>query len=115
MKINKNDIASIYVAFTDIPGGKNRPVLILEDGKDTITFFKITTKYTNKSPKIKKNYYPIIRWKTCGLYHQSYIDTGFAAEVKKSDLGNVVKIGELNINDIIGLNNFQKQKMKRQK
>lgn len=79
MKIN-----DIYTAYVSWPGGgKRRPVLLIEDGKEKVTVFKITTKYEQKSDRIKKNYFPISNWKELGLDKQSYIDTNSKEESSK--------------------------------
>lgn len=67
MKMNTNDIATVYVAFTAAEGGKRRPVYILKNGLDTISFLSITSKYHTKSDKIKLKYVEIRDWKQAGL------------------------------------------------
>lgn len=74
--MNLNDVAVAFVMFVNVPGGKRRPIFILEDNHDTISFYNITTKYKNKSKKIQKQYYKIRDLKSAGLKKQSWIDIG---------------------------------------
>lgn len=110
MIIKTNDIFIVYVSFVDKEGGKRRPVLIIDNDEKSITFFKITTKFKNKSSRIKNNYYPLAEWFKSGLASMSYVDTGKAARVSRNSIGKIYKIGELNFKDIIGLNKFMKNK-----
>lgn len=55
----KNDIATIYVAYTDKIGGKRRPVLLVDEDDTNLVFYRITSKYSNKSENIKQFYFPI--------------------------------------------------------
>lgn len=64
------------VAFASWPGGgKRRPIFIISDRNGVVRFYKITSKYQNKSPWIRKQYFPIEYWQAAGLNRQSYIDT----------------------------------------
>ena len=72
--MNKN-IATAYVRFIQIPGGKRRPVYILQEDEDKIYFWDITTKFENKSDKIKKHYFEIKEYSLTGLKRHSWIDT----------------------------------------
>ncbi|WHS05081.1 type II toxin-antitoxin system PemK/MazF family toxin (plasmid) [Ligilactobacillus salivarius] len=105
MKIN-----DIYTAYVSWPGGgKRRPVLIIEDGKEKVTVFKITTKYEQKSDRIKKNYFPISNWKESGLDKQSYIDTNRKKNLPK-DKVTFKKVGRLSEKDLSKFNEFTKNR-----
>lgn len=70
------DIYLAYVEFSDYSGGKFRPVLILFYANEEIYIYPVTSKYKNKSDKIKANYFKINDLKNTGLTMVSYIDTG---------------------------------------
>lgn len=97
--MEKNDIVSTFVYFTDSSNGKHRPVLILDDNGGDIEFFKLTTKYANKSPEIQKKYFKINDWKAAGLYKPTWINTYPIATMPKS-LANFKPVGKLSVNDI---------------
>lgn len=101
-----NEIVTLYVAYTDGNGGKKRPVLVLQDVDERLTFYKITSKFNKKSNSIKKQYYQIIQWKESGLRKQSYIDTGQILRIEKKSIGPITEIGELTNIDIQGLADF---------
>ncbi len=101
MKMNTNDIATVYVAFTAAEGGKRRPVYILKNGLDTISFLSITSKYHTKSDKIKLKYVEIRDWKQAGLKKESWIDVGTLNELPKNNKKvKWKKIGELSPSDL---------------
>lgn len=70
-----NDIIDIFVAFSQKPGGKTKPVLVIKLAKNKAWLLKITSKYVNKSDQIRKFYYPIFNWCNYGLSKKSFIDT----------------------------------------
>lgn len=82
--MSKN-IATVYVRFVQISGGKRRPIFILQENEDKFFFFDITTKFKNKSEKIKKHYFEIKEYETTGLKKHSWIDTYRRYSVSKKD------------------------------
>ena len=68
-----NDILTAYISWPG--GGKSRPIYVINDDGEKIRFYKITSKYINKTNSIKRMYFPINDWKASGLYKPSYIDT----------------------------------------
>ena len=76
----------IYTAYISWPGGgKRRPVLIVENNNDGfVDIFKITSKYKNKSERIRAYYYPILDWELAGLYKPSYVDVGKIIRLDRS-------------------------------
>lgn len=105
-----NDIYTAYVSWPG--GGKRRPVIIVQDTEDKVNVLKITTKYKNKSVRIKSNYYPMIDWQKEGLRQQSYIDTNaIQSLLKKGDL-SFSYIGRLTTNEKKGLALFIRHKYK---
>jgi hypothetical protein len=80
-------------------GGKNRPVLVLLLGEDTISVYPVTTQYENKSETIKTRYFKINDWQETGLDRQSYIDTGILFSLPISVIKNKKPIGKLTITD----------------
>lgn len=104
MKIN-----DIYTAYVSWPGGgKRRPVLILSCDDQVVRVFKITSKFHEKSAKIRKYYYPIQKWQDAGLNKQSYIDTICQENLLLKDI-KFLRIGRLQLVDIEGLRNFLKE------
>ncbi|WP_103662478.1 hypothetical protein [Lactobacillus sp. HT06-2] len=59
-----NDVYTAFVAWNS--GGKRRPILILKEDTDNIYFYRITTKYKNKSRAMKAIRYPIVEWQQIG-------------------------------------------------
>jgi hypothetical protein len=104
--MNKNDLVTVYISFTNGSGGKRRPVLVLKDGLNELLLYKITSKYANKSERIRQQYYPIQDWKEAGCKKPSYIDIGSLASLDKKYFGKIVFIGALSVRDIRGLNQF---------
>ncbi|MCI1974397.1 MAG: MazF family toxin-antitoxin system [Limosilactobacillus sp.] len=101
MKINE-----IYTAFvTWQNGGKRRPILIIETENNEFYFLKVTSKYSNKSERIKKIYYPLQDWQNEGLKKQSYIDVGTVLNLSKKDV-SLKYVGKLTIKDRKGLAKF---------
>lgn len=101
MKIN--EIYTAYVAWQN--GGKRRPILIIETEENNFSFLKVTSKYKNKSEKIKKLYYPLQDWRDEGLKKQSYIDTGALLSISRSEV-SLNYVGRLTRKDKSGLTRF---------
>lgn len=68
-----NDISIAFIAWNG--DGKWRPIFIISERNEIISFYKITSQYQNKSAKIRQQYFPIEHWKDAGLNKPSYIDT----------------------------------------
>ena len=66
-----NDIYLMYVSWG--PGGKKRPILVIDFDKTTVTFYAITSSYQYKSKSVQSSRYPIKRWADSGLKKKSYI------------------------------------------
>lgn len=113
--INKSEIVSIHVSYVNSNSGKRRPVLILQDASDYLTFFRLTTKFDNKSSRIQKQYYRIRDWEQTGLKQISYIDIGTVMMMKKIDTNKILPIGHLSVHDIQELNKFIQQYNKNDK
>lgn len=101
-----NDILILYVSFVDSIGGKKRPILIIESNTNSFTFFSLTRQYDKKSDRIKKQYYKLKNWKKAGLLKQTYVDIGNLREVSLNKGIEFYKIGQLSVDDIIGLSKF---------
>ncbi|WP_334333464.1 toxin-antitoxin system, toxin component, MazF family protein [Companilactobacillus sp. HBUAS59544] len=104
--IKSDDILILYVSFINSIGGKKRPVLVLGSDKTSLSFFSLTSRYENKSERIKKQYYKIKNWKTAGLVKQTYIDVGKVREIHLDTDVGFYRIGQLDLEDINGLNDF---------
>jgi mRNA interferase MazF len=113
--INQSEIVSIHVSYVNSNSGKRRPVLILQDASDYLTFFRLTTKFDNKSYRIQKQYYRIRDWEQTGLKQISYIDIGTVMMMKKIDTNKILPIGHLSVHDIQELNKFIQQYNKNDK
>ena len=96
----------IYIAYVSWGlDGKRRPVLIVEDKNKNVFCYRITSKYKNKSERIKKNYFPLMDWKIEGLDKQSYVDVGDIIKLSKEHVSFRL-IGELSTHDIEALVEF---------
>jgi PemK-like protein. len=104
--MNKDDVVTVYIAFSDGTGGKRRPVLVLKDESTKLLLYRITSKYKNKSKRIQHQYYPLLDWQAAGCNKPSYIDIGDLASIDKSFLGEIKQLGRLSIRDIQGLKQF---------
>ncbi|WP_429971604.1 type II toxin-antitoxin system PemK/MazF family toxin [Fructilactobacillus sp. Tb1] len=102
----ENNLVTLFVAFNKT--GKRRPVLILEKNGSFLSFFRLSTKYDNKSDEIKSVYYPLIDWKQSGLSKQSYIDVGTVLNVNISN-SRLKKIGSLSDRDVAGINHLMEK------
>lgn len=103
-----NDILTVYVGYVEGSGGKKRPVLVTKNFADRIEVFKITSKFANKSPYIKQQYYPIEDWEAAGLYKQSWVDLGSRLSIPKKGV-TFKQIGRLTAHDQISIDKFQTQ------
>ncbi|MFR4248920.1 MAG: hypothetical protein ACLT1L_03640 [Leuconostoc lactis] len=94
-----------YVGFTDIPGGKKRPVLYIRQDENYYHVFRLTSKYDNKSKAIKNKYVEIIDWQQAGLPKRSWVDTvqTYSLPIKTTELSY---IGQLTKNDVERLINI---------
>ena len=102
------DLYIANVPFDEGYGSKRRPALVLVIKEEYVIVFKITSKYTNKSERIKHLYYPIKDWQAAGLYKQSYVDTHKAYQITRSAVFSRKPIGKLTVKDVIGLSLFIK-------
>lgn len=100
-----DDIVVTFIGFSANNGGKTRPAAVILDTEDTLIVYPITSKYTNKSPKIKRQYFQIIDWKSSGLTKPSWIDIGNKVELSKRSI-ETHKIGSLTFSDIKRLRIF---------
>lgn len=85
--MSKN-IATAYVRFVQVSGGKRRPIFILQETEDKVFFFDITTKFKNKAEEIKKHYFEIKEYENTGLKKHSWIDTYRRYSVSKNAKNN---------------------------
>jgi hypothetical protein len=97
----------IYIAFVSWgSGGKRRPVLVLEEGVDSVTVFGITTQFENKSETIRAKYFVINDWQQAGLDSQSYVDTNNTLTLPLTAVDIDNPIGKLSATDEIRLVEF---------
>lgn len=102
-----NKIVSMYVAYVGSKGGKRRPVLIVENNKNEVFFYAITSKFRNKSASIKKFYFHIEDWIDFNLKKESWIDTGNLFILsKETTVFKYKDIGELSKHDMNRLEAF---------
>lgn len=98
-----NQIYTAYVSWGS--DEKRRPVLIVEDKNKNVFCYRITSKYKNKSERIKKNYFSLMDWKIEGLDKQSYVDVGDIIKLSKEHV-SFRFVGVLSIRDIEALVEF---------
>lgn len=109
MKMNENDILTAFVSYTGKDGqGKKRSVLLIAKDYHLLYVFRMTSKFENKSEVIRKQYYPIAKWKEAGLRKPSYIDIGEARTIDSEKI-KAFRIGHLALEDQLGLTNFIKK------
>ena len=104
-KFFSDDIVVTYIGFSTSNGGKTRPTAVILDTEEKLIVFPITSKYANKSPKIKRQYFQIVDWKAAGLTKPSWIDIGNKVELTKKNM-SLHKIGSLSLSDIKAMRKF---------
>ena len=115
MIINNGDIVAVKVFFSLLNTGKSkrRPVLVIGHGDGTLTFLALTSKFEEKSPMIKLQYYAVVDWRTAGLNKPTFIDVLSARKVRIELLDQVVPIGQLTNRDTNNLTAFIKSYQQR--
>lgn len=98
-----NDILTAYISWPG--GGKRTPIYVIDNDKEILSFYKITTKYKEKSPVIQKMYFPIHDWQEAGLNKPSYIDTITVGKLNIKKI-KIEYIGKLSKNDALNLVHF---------
>lgn len=98
-----NDVYTTFVAWHN--GGKKRPILILKEDMKNIYFYRITTKYKNKSKAMQAIRYPIVDWQKIGLHKASYVVIDRPYQIEK-DIVPFKYVGHLTAKDIKGLKDF---------
>ena len=104
--MNPLEIHVVEIPYDDIDSSKVRPALIIKISNDNVYLFKVTSKYSNKSSKIKSFYYPLMDWKNAGLKIPSYIEIHKAYGIYKNIVKKSKLIGKLSSVDTIGLFKF---------
>jgi hypothetical protein len=89
-----------YVAFEDIDDGKERPVLVLEDG----TVYIIGLMITSHEQRNVFGDYDITKWQSAGLKKPSTIRLTRQLRLEEEDL--IYKMGELQPFDIVMLKRY---------
>jgi hypothetical protein len=106
--MKNNDVAIAYVAYDDGSGGKKRPVLILKEVASDVMVMRFTTKYDNKSQRIKERYYKVQDLGEAGLNRPSWIDAVTPVILDK-ELVEFTLLGRLSSNDQHELASFIKK------
>lgn len=101
-------IATAYVEFTQSKGGKRHPIFIIDNSKNSLLFFDITSKYRKKSNYIRQWYFQINDYHFAGLHKPSWIDTFRVYSLAKNSC-RITYIGNLSDNDTSRLRRFLKQ------
>lgn len=105
--MNRGDLATVFVAYTNSKNGKRRPIFVIQDQEKVISFFSITTKYENKSEAIRNHYLEILDWELAGLRKKSWIDTITVYELPKNNENITWKpIGFLSERDLERLDRY---------
>lgn len=103
----------LYIAdvpFDDSSQSKIRPALVMTVEAQFVSVFKITSRYINKSNKIKSFYYPIEYWREAGLNKASYIDIHHIYNLTRTAIFHKQPVGRLMESDVIGLYEFIKER-----
>ena len=101
-----SDIVDVFVAYNESHGDKSRPVLIIKLTNEQVWLLKITSKYTKKSKKIRKYYYPIFDWQKYNLDKPLYIDTKEYLVANIDDLEIEKFRGHFSLEDLRRLKKF---------
>lgn len=97
--IKPRDLVTIFVSFIAGQNGKRRPILVIRNTEKQLRFFSITSKYEQKSPRIKLQYYPLADWQIAGLQKASYIDIKSQRVVAWESLSQINYVGHLSLHD----------------
>lgn len=91
-----------YVSFTDQPGGKTRPVLLLRQTEDSYVILRLTSKYQTKSKFMQSKYVEVKDWQASHLPKRSWIDTyrTYSLPIASTKLNF---IGLLSVADLLAL------------
>lgn len=89
-----------YVAFEESDGGKERPVLVLEDG----TVYVIALMITSHEQRNMYGEYDVVKWQSAGLRKPSTIRITRKLMLSEEDL--ISKIGDLQPLDIVLLSRY---------
>lgn len=90
-------------------GAKTRPAFVLKYDGEIISYFKITSKFENKSKYFQEQYFEVKDWVQANLRSPSWIDTYEIKEVEDKYV-KVSIIGYLSKNDEGRLIKFLKEK-----
>ena len=104
-RLDEFSILIAKVEFSDGTGSKVRPAMVIEFNDEVIQTYRITSKYEEKSDKIKAKYFEIIDWFRAGLKRPSWIDTVQLYELDR-DRTKIKVIGKLTNRDILRLKEF---------
>jgi len=89
-----------YVAFAEGNDGKERPVLVLEDG----TVYVLALMITSHEQRNMYGEYDITKWQSAGLKKPSTIRVTRRLELDENDL--ISKMGDLHPVDIVLLQRY---------
>lgn len=106
---NLHNPMEIYLAeipYEDNNQVKYRPALVVSVLKNEVVVFKITSKYLNKSKKIKHYYYPIKDWQRAGLNKPSYVDIHRTFTLPQKIVFRKPPLGKLTTYDVVNLYKF---------
>lgn len=95
-------IAIMEVPYVENGQSKTRPILLWKLN-DVAIFYKITSKFANKSDAIRENYFPIMYWKDAGLKKPSFVDLNTRYNAKMFANYPVREIGRLTRQDAVNL------------
>lgn len=93
--MKKWDIYLAYVRYEDIPGGKKRPVLVVDDDN---TAYPISCLKMTGQPR-RDGEYTLIKWREAGLHKETTVRIGKRLNVLEADF--IAKIGSLDPVDIL--------------
>ena len=88
------------MAFEEGDGGKQRPVLVLEDG----TVYVLALQITSHDQRNLCGEYDITKWQSAGLTKPSMVRVTRRLRLEESDL--IKKLGELQPFDIVMLKRY---------
>jgi hypothetical protein len=105
MELNEYDVVLTIVKYVDSDKIKFRPALVIYFNGREVGYYKITSKFVEKSDYIKSKYFEIKDWLQAGLRTPSWVDTINYYQISKNEV-SVKVIGSLTFSDRTRLEEF---------
>lgn len=106
--MNFGNVFLAYLKYDDLTGGKTRPVLYIEQADGYYYVYKITSKFQNKSSRIRAKYYKINDWQQSGLKKESWIDCNkrYKLPMQRAKLRHIGQLTKLDLKRLLAFINY---------